>query len=80
MHNEQILILSKWFFNFDNWWALIDSLTARIFASKGPLMEENILKVSWILPTSKQEKISNYLLLVVSKKISIELNLGIVYY
>ena len=32
MHKEQILIFSKWFFNFDNWWELTDSLTAKIFA------------------------------------------------
>ena len=80
MHNEQILILSKWFFNYDNWWELIDSLTTKIFASKGSFMEENLLKVSWILSKFNKEKISKYLLLVLFKTISIELNLGIVFY
>ena len=80
MHNKEILILSKWFFNFNNWCALIDSFTAKIFASKGPLMEENLLKVSLILSESYNEKISKYSLLVFSKTISIELNLGIVFY
>ena len=43
-------------------------------------MEENLLKVSWILSKSNKEKISKYLLLVFFKTISIELNLGIVFY
>ncbi|AIQ94392.1 hypothetical protein EW14_0368 [Prochlorococcus sp. MIT 0604] len=43
-------------------------------------MEENLLKVSLILSLSNKEKISKYLLLVFSKTISIELNLGIVFY
>ena len=77
---EPILIFSKWFFNFDNWWEFIDSLTAKIFASKGSLKEENLLKVSWILSKSEKEKISKYFLLVFSKTISIGLNLGIVFY
>ena len=75
-----MLILSKWFFNLDNWWELIDSLTAKIFASKGSLMEENLLKVSWKLSKSNKEKISKYLLLVFYKTISMELNLGIVFH
>ena len=72
--------MSKWFFNFDNWWELIDSLTAKIFAFKGSLMVENLLKVSWILSKSDREKISKYLLLIFSKTISMELNLGIVFH
>ena len=52
MRKEQTLILLRWVFNFANWWELIDSLTAIIFASKGPWIEENLLKVSWILSES----------------------------
>ena len=80
MHKEQILILSKWFFNFNNWCELIASLTAKIFASKGSLMKENLLKGSLILSKFNKEKISKYLLLVFIKTISIELNLDIVFY
>ena len=64
MHKEQILILSKWFFNIDNWWELMDSLTAKILVSKGSLKEENLLKIFWILSESSKEKISKYLLSV----------------
>ncbi len=55
------------------------ALEVKIFASKGSLMEENFLKVSWILSKSNKEKISKYLLSVFFKTISIELNLGIVF-
>ena len=58
----------------------MDSLTANIFASKGSFMEENLLKVSWILSKSNKEQISKYLLLVFLKTISTEFNLGIVFY
>ena len=58
MCSGQILILSKSFFNLDNCWELIDSLIAKISASKGSLMEEKLLKVSWILSKSNEEKIS----------------------
>ena len=34
----------KWFFNFNNWWELIDSLTAKIFAFKG-FESNNALKI-----------------------------------
>jgi len=37
-------------------------LTAKIIASKGSLMDENLLKVSWRLSKSNKEKISKYLL------------------
>ena len=80
MHKEQVLMLSKWFFNFDNWWELIDLFTAKIFASKGSLMKENLLKVYSILSKSNKEKNSKCWLLVFFKTISIELNLGIVFY
>ena len=80
MHDKQILILSKWFFNFENWWELIDSLTARIFASKGSFMEGNLLKVSRIFYEFNKEKISKYLLLIFFKTISMEISLGIVFH
>ena len=63
MHNELILILSKWFFNFDNWWELIDSLIAKIFASRGPLIAESLLKISLILSKFSKDMSSWYLLL-----------------
>ena len=50
------------------------------FASKGSFMDENLLKVSLRLSKSNKEKISEYLLLLFFKTISIELNLGIIFY
>ena len=45
MHKEQILILSKLFFNFDNWWELIDSLTAKIFAVNESISSHQLSKL-----------------------------------
>ena len=53
---------------------------AKIFASKGSLMEENLLKDSWMLSKANKEKISKYSLLVFFKTISTQVNLGIVFY
>ena len=55
-------------------------LEVKILTSKGSLMEENLFKISWILSNSNKEKISEFLLLVLIKTISIELNLEIVFY
>ena len=50
------------------------------FNSMKEPMEANCLKVSWILSKSNKEQISIYLLLVLIKTISMELNLGIIFY
>ena len=50
-----MLILSKWFFNFDNWWELIDSLTVKIFTSKGSFIKEQEVKNKLLLLNSEKK-------------------------